>query len=1111
MLRFVLPLLPLLLFGCAKPESSPFAFKLLRKETTGLDFDNTAQQSAEINVFNYMYFYNGGGVAAGDFNNDGLIDLFFTSNLGPDKLFINQGNLLFQDVSERSNVNPGLDTSKVWKTGVSVVDINNDGLLDLYISQVGDYKAIKGRNRLLVCQKIENGIPIYKEDAATWGIDLVGFGTQAAFFDYDGDGDLDMFQLNHSLHQNGTFGPRTQFEGIGHRLSGDRFLENRGSHFEDVTGQVGIESTVVGYGLGIALGDLNLDGWPDLYIGNDFHENDYLYLNSARSDTPGGKRFFKESLRESIAHTSRFSMGVDIGDVNNDGWSDVISLDMEPEDASILKASLGEDGFAIYQMKLGYGYHNQYARNALQLNGGLTSGRLNFQEIAQFAGVSATDWSWSSIFLDFDSDGQKDLFISNGIPRRMNDVDYVQFQESKSAQAGGETESPRDRLRIIEKMPRIKIPNKFFQNSGNLRFNDIETLIRDNAPSFSNGAIYADLDNDGDLDIVVNNIEDEPFVYQNLDRENGNQSAFLSLNLKGSAVNLNAIGARVIAFMKNGEIITSENYPVRGYQSSALIPLHLGIGAAENVDSVLLIWPDRSYERLENPSFNQISTIAWKPRLPRFDFSSLRKKAPNPFTFKDITAQTGLGHTHIENPFVEFNREPLIPHMVSAEGPALAVGDVNGDGLEDVFFGSSKREKSALYLQKPNGTFRLSTPAAFLRDSIFEDVDAVFADLDNDGDLDLLVAAGGNEYRGKEEAMKQRYYLNDGRGNFERRDFPGAYATASCVLPCDFNGDGLIDVFIGARAVPWNYGLTPRSYLFLNKGNGVFEEVAEKIGGGMHTAGMVKHGAWADMDGDGAPDLVLAIEWEPITFYLNQGGKFEQRRLNDQSGWWNFVLPFDADGDGDMDILAGNTGENNKLKPTPKRPLRMYVADFDDNGQIEQLLTYYVKDRELPFNNHAEIMKQLPHLKKRYLYAKDFAKASITDLLGADKMAKAVYREANTLQNTFFENRGALRFEPKRLPDPLQFSSLNACAGMGGNGQIEVLLGGNFYECNIEMGRYDANFGNVLRFGKNAEMQVFPLGDLRVLGQVRRIRPIVIGGKPAFILARNNNAALIIQ
>jgi enediyne biosynthesis protein E4 len=1082
-------------------SSGESQFELLRKDVTGLDFVNNLRQNGEFNVFNYMYFFNGGGVATGDFNNDGLPDLYFVNNMGPNKMFLNEGNLKFKDITEAA----GTAGATGWTSGVSVVDINNDGLLDLYVGMLGNYQGIQGQNQLFVCQGIQNGIPTYEDEAVRYGLDLVGFSTQATFFDYDLDGDLDLFQLNHSLHQNGTFGQRATFKGQLHPMAGDKFFRNDKGKFVNITEKVGINSSVIGYGLGVVTGDVNNDGYPDIYIGNDFHENDYLYINQ-------GNGTFKEMLPEMMMHTSQFSMGVDMSDINNDGWQDIISLDMLPEDPYILKSSLGEDTWDLYHFKLGFGYHYQYTRNNLQLN----NGDGTFSEIGLFAGVAATDWSWSPLFMDFDHDGYKDLFISNGIPRRMNDIDYVKFQEERqmSVLPNGITLEEKE-LQAVEKMPRIKLANKFFKNTGKLTFDDLEKQVDNNLPTFSTGAVYADFDGDGDLDVVVNNQEDEPFLYKNLcsDQQKSGHD-FLSFQFRGQPENIHGIGAKVLIYRKNGEKNIEEFYPVRGYQSSALIPLHIGIGDRRQVDSVLLIWPDRGCQRVQDLQYNQTQTLSWQAGLPKFDYARLRARAAAPYTFRDVTAGSGLTFQHKENPFVQFNRERLIPNMVSTEGPALAVGDVNGDGLEDVFLGSAKRERSALFIQTAQGTFTEKTPAAILADSLFEDVDAVFADLENDGDLDLVIAAGGDEYRGQDEPMQQRAYLNDGKGNFSRSNpFPTLFMTASCVLPTDFNQDGLTDFFFGGRAIPWKYGLTPNSYLMINKGNGQFEDATASVAPELGMAGMVKNGAWADMDGDGRQDLVLAIEWEPVTIFYNRNGKLEKKPLDQQNSWWNFAQPADLDGDGDLDILAGNTGMNSRLKPSEKEPVELYVADFDNSGNINQMMTYYVKGKKIPFSNHEETMKALPSLKKKFLYAKDFAKAGINDLFSSSVLDKAVKRRIVTLQSVWYENLGNGKFEAHVLPDRLQWSSLQTAAlyDLDNDGKKEVITAGNFYDCNIEMGRYDNDFGHVLKFRSGGQVDFYPLGDLRIRDQVRRIEAIQIKSKTAFIFARNNQRALLVE
>lgn len=1094
-------LIALFVFACNPSNNSKSQFELLTNEDTGLNFINDPQQTLDFNVFNYMYFFNGGGVSVGDFNNDGLQDVFFTSNMDANKLFINKGDLKFEDVTDQAK----MAGETGWTTGTTVVDINNDGLLDIYVSQIGEYEILKGKNQLYVCQKIENGIPFYKDMASDYGLDFIGFSTQAVFFDYDLDGDLDMYQLNHSLHQNNTFGKRQSFQNKKHDLSGDKLLRNDNGVFTDISEEANIQSTVIGYGLGIAVSDINLDGWPDIYIGNDFHENDYLYINQKDGT-------FKEALNDQIRHTSRFSMGIDMADINNDGFTDIISLDMAPDDPYILKTSLGEDGYGIFKFKLGFGYNHQYARNNLQLNNGDNT----FSEIGIYAGVDATDWSWTPLLFDFDHDGYKDLFVSNGIPRRMNDIDYIKFRTSDNdiKWKTSHNEMNKDDMSVVEMMPKIKLFNRFFKNTKDLRFQNIEDQISNNLVSFSNGAAYADFDNDGDLDIVVNNIEDKPFLYKNNQIDHlTDKSNYIFIKLTGSSSNIMAIGAKLFVFKENDFLIT-ENFPTKGYQSSVQNGLHMGLGDASKIDSMFLVWPDNTYEKLNKDDLNKTVNKLWKSGLPPFDFSVLAKKEDNE-SYKNITSETNIDFEHDENPFVEFNRETLIPGMTSTEGPAVAVGDINGDGLEDVFLGGSKRRKSEIYIQTIEGDFQKFTPLALKNDSIFEDVDATMIDIENDGDLDLIVASGGNEYRGKSQYLRQRVYVNDGTGQFEvKYPFENVFMTASCVLPADFNNDGLIDLFFGGRAVPHKHGVVPQSYIFQNIGNGEFRNVTVEKAKSLLTAGMVKDGSWIDIDQDGDQDLILAIEWESIKIYLNNNGLFEEHSINELSGWWNFVLPYDYDHDGDIDILAGNTGENSKLKPTLDEPIRMYVADFDQNKQVEQILTYYKKGKEIPFANYEELTNQIPHLKKKFLLAKDFAKASLDELFGGDKLKNALFYEANTFSSAYFENTGKdFIFKTHYLPQELQFSSMEAASIMSYTDEksTSIMVGGNFYDCNIEMGRYDANFGNILTIGNNGNISVKPIGELRIDGQVKRIQKLNMANKEVFLLGINDDPVIIIS
>jgi hypothetical protein len=1099
--------------ACHSPaEKGQPLFEVLDRTRTGLDFNNKLTPTPEFNVFKYMYYYNGGGVGAGDFNNDGRIDLFFAANQSDNKLYLNDGNLKFRDVTAEAKI----PEDGGWSTGVSVIDINNDGLLDIYICRVGNHETLHSHNQLLVCQGIDkNGVPWYKDEAAAYGLDFSGFSTQAVFFDYDGDGDLDMYLLNHVPHHDGNYYPRDEMLKKTSAVSGDRLFRNDGNgHFTEVTNTTGINSSLLGYGLGVVASDINLDGYPDLYIDNDFQENDYLYINQ-RNGT------FKDESAAHIMHTSKFTMGVDIADATNDGFPEIMTVDMLPYDPTQLKSTEGENDYDIFKGKLALGYSYQYARNNLQYN------RRNgmFSETGLYSGIAATDWSWSPLFVDFDNDGLKDLFISNGTPRRLNDIDYINYVSNEELQQRMHTQTgDQEDVDLIQHSPQIKIPSKFFHNDGNLRFTDIAANIDNATPAYSNGAIYADLDNDGDLDVVVNNIDDPALLYANTANDKKDKP-FVEVKLKGPAQNINALGAKIILYA-NGGIRTYEKYPVRGFQSSAETPIHIGLDKT-TIDSAFLVWPDNTYEPIRLDTANPWPVFTYQKGLPKFNYASLADHwKTSTRSMEDITASTNLLHQHKENPFNEFIREPLIPHMLSTEGPALTVGDLNGDGLDDIFIGSARNTKSTVWLQDRSGKFNRSPQPALDNDSAYENVDACIADVNGDGKPDLVIASGGNEFYGQDPHLSPRVYLNDGKGNFTKKSnaFDTLFLNASCVIPYDFNGDGHVDLFIGGRSVPNDYGETPRSYLLQNDGTGHFTDVTAKYCPDLAHAGFVTRAIWFDLDKDGHKDLILSLEWGGIVAFLNHQHSFTKQVLTDKKGWWNFILPIDIDNNGTPSFVAGNLGLNTKLRASESQPVRLYHYDFDNNGKKDPVFTYYVGGKELPFATLEELEQQMPGMRKKYANAVDFAKAPLADIFTSAALAKADTLSANYFSNAILSPTGSTSaagtsagatsgFTVNGLPWEAQLSPYRDALVVDANGDSlpDILMVGNYWDNSVQLGRNDADFGTLLINHGHGAFTTETVKGLALKGQIRHISPVKIAGKQAFVLVRNNDSTMIIR
>ena len=1063
-------------------DTRPPLFELVSPAASGVTFANTLPEDSAFNILDYLYYYNGGGVAAGDVDGDGLPDLYFTSNLGPDRLYRNKGHFQFEDVTERA----GVAAPPGWKSGVTMADVNGDGHLDIYVSAV-NYLAMHGRNILY----INNGNGTFTDRTREYGLEHEGYSTQAAFFDYDEDGDLDMYLLNSSVHterQPSSHPQRTPR----HPRAGDRLFRNDHNHFIDVSERAHIYGGVEGYGLGVVASDLNGDGCPDLYIANDFQENDFLYWNNCDGT-------FREGITRAAPHTSQFSMGVDAADFNNDGRVDLVVLDMLPDREDILKTSANADAFNVFNLKLEAGYHAQYARNTLQLNrGGGQATR--FSDIGYLAGVYATDWSWAPLFADLDNDGLKDLFITNGIWRRPNDLDYIAFVQSQAR---------RDDKTLIEMMPHVPLAKYAYRNNGDLTFTDMAGAWGLAQPGFSNGAAYVDLDNDGALDLVVNNVNAPAAIYRNRARETGG-GAYLRVQLRGAGANTAGIGAKVIV-RAGGRTQLLEQMPTRGFQSSVDPRLHFGLGSATRIDSLTVIWPDRRFQILTDVTTNQGITLSqqdaagpWSPR-----------PTPNAPLFTDLTTQLGLDFTHQENTFYDYTREPLIPHQLSTEGPALAVGDVNRDGFDDIYVGGAKWQPGRVFFQQRAGGFRAAIEPAIAADSLAEDVDAAFFDADGDGDMDLYVVSGGNEFWDDAEPLRDRLYINDGRGSFHRAEhaLPDFFHNGSCVAPGDFDGDGDVDLFVGSRVVSRKYGLTPRSYLLQNDGAGHFTDVTLEKAPALADAGMVTAATWL------GKDLVVVGEWMPVRVFRQEHGRFVDRTaqagLEGTNGWWNSVTAADLNGDGRKDLVLGNLGLNSYIRASQTEPARLYVNDFFGNSTLEQILTFYKHGVSYPLPGRDDLLDVMPQLRTKYPSYQAFGAARIEDIFSAADLRRARVLEARDFATSIALSKGNGTFDLQPLPPEAQLAPVYAALAddLDRDGHVDLLLGGNFYGVTPVQGRYDASYGLLLSGdGKGGFVPVdMERSGVVIEGQVRRMAQLKgARGERLIVVARNGERLQVI-
>ncbi len=1088
------------LFYCQDPkkedrtDDAPL-FSSLPSSETGVGFINAVENRKDFNIFKYRNFYNGGGVALGDVNNDGLADIYLTANMGPNKLYINKGDFKFEDISDTA----GVEGNKPWSTGVTMVDVNGDGFLDIYVGNAGNMEGDNHNNDLY----INNGDLTFTEMAEEYNLAETGFTTHASFFDYDKDGDLDAYILNNSNIPVSSLGYADQrelrakdwdvphiFKGVG-----DLLLRNDGGTFTDVSEEAGIYGSLIGFGLGVMITDINNDLYPDVYVSNDFYERDYLYINNQDGT-------FTEDIKNWTSHLCLSAMGIDMADINNDGLADIFITDMLPEPDERVKSVMEFEGYNVFKLKQSKDFYQQYIQNTLQLN----NGNGTFSEIAYFSGVHATDWSWSGLIFDMDNDGYRDIFVTNGINHDLTDLDFVDFFANEIIQDMALTGRKEAIDSIIDKMPIVPVPNYVFKNNTDLTFDNVAEEWGLGVPSMSNGAAYADLDDDGDLDLVVNNVNSEAFIYRNNSREQL-ENNFVKFKFKGEGKNTRAIGTRINMYYED-HVVMQELVPSRGFQSSMEYNMTIGIGKAQKVDSLEIIWPDDRVTRMNEIGANE--TIA-------FDQSEATEqyvipiKAETPTLLSEVENEKAIAH--VENLYSDFDYEGLINQLISQEGPTLSVGDIDSDGNEDVFIGGAKGQSSMVYKHLGNGKLQPFISEVFNEDLAFEETASALFDADNDGDLDLMVGSGGNEV-GDTDLFENRLYLNNGSGWFERSnvEIPSTNHNVSVIAPYDFDADGDVDVFVGSRSVVGVYGIDPVHLFLENKGDGSFKNSTERIAFDLKQAGMITSAVWADADSDGKADLITVSEWGSPKIYTNNGRRLSKMEcnLNELTGWWNTLEAADLDNDGDIDFIFGNQGENIHYRPEVDSPIKVWINDFDNNGTIEQVMTQSINGRDLPLHQKREMLTQMVSLKKQNLKASEYARKSIQELFSEEVISNTIMKSVEYSSSIIAKNNGDGSFTISKLPVQTQLSCVCGivCADLNQDGMTDIIMGGNNFEYKPQFSRLDANYGSVLLNSGdlNFEWQNYDTSGFFIKEEIKHIDIIKDNNGNSFIVSAINNS-----